>query len=150
MFYVVKRQMMLPLLELSAYTFPSSHTVSSLRKYLIQCLALNEWMKTASCEVWCVCMWMIDRNRYNCLANLEFWTWNLEQLSVRSPGSKMFWTPNCILCTGLCICEMRIIALPIGIEIIRFWENTASSSYQEPPSAMDTVLVFSLSREGSR
>lgn len=50
----------------------------------------------------------------------------------------------------LCICEVRIIALLVGLEVICLSENTASSSYQELPLAMDTVLVFSFSSEGSR
>lgn len=66
----------------------------------------------------------------NSAANLwDFWAWNLKQHScfVRSLGSKMFWISNCVLWVVLCICEPRIIALPIGTEMTCSYESTAPS-----------------------
>lgn len=66
----------------------------------------------------------------NSAANLwDFWAWNLKQHSccVRSLGSKMFRISNCVLWGVLCICELRIIALPIGTETTCSYENTAPS-----------------------
>ena len=78
-------------------------------------------------------MWgirMTDRNRYHSDANLlDFWAWNLKRrtCSVRSLGSKMLWISNCVIWIVLCICEVRTMTLPVGIEKTNFCKNTAYS-----------------------
>ena len=124
---------------------------------------MNEWrqpfVKWSVCV--CVCVRkkerkrerMKDRHRYHSIANLlEFWAWNLKQhsCSVRSPGSKIFWISNYVLWVVLCICEVRIIDLLIGIEMPCFCENIASSLIQQATFNYGHSLVSSFSSEESR
>lgn len=122
-----------------------------------QYLALNEWMKTASCKMVCVWErkreWKTDRNRYYLTANLlEFWAWNLKQhsCSPRSSDSKIFWVSNCVPWVVLCICEVRLTALPVGIEVPCFCENIAFSLITQATFNDGHSLFFSFSSEESR